>query len=271
MILEDCKARGRDLSMAWIDYKKAYDSVPHSWLIRCLDLYKINAPIKNFLATQMKKWKMNITLKHANGDMQIPDVKIRRGIFQGDSLSPLLFCIAIDPLSKIIKKENIGYSLSRSRKKTDQAMELISHLLFMDDLKLYAGNEKGLDILIRKVHAFSRDIGMEFGLEKCAKSVIKKGKKVPGQNLEIEDGKFVEDLEHDKTYKYLGIEENHTLEHKQLRKKATQEYIRRLKKICRSELSSKHKIATINQMALPVLTYGFGIGSLTGHRSKLAT
>ena len=100
---------------------------------------------------------------------------------------------------------------------------------------------------------------MEFGLEKCAKSVIKKGKKVPGQNLEIEDGKFVEDLEHDKTYKYLGIEENHTLEHKQLRKKATQEYIRRLKKICRSELSSKHKIAAINQMALPVLTYGFGI------------
>ena len=97
MILEDCKARGRDLSMAWIDYKKAYDSVPHSWLIRCLDLYKINAPIKNFLATQMKKWKMNITLKHANGDMQIPDVKIRRGIFQEDSLSPSLFCIAIHP------------------------------------------------------------------------------------------------------------------------------------------------------------------------------
>ena len=44
-----------------------------------------------------------------------------------------------------------------------------------------------------------------------------------------------------------------------MRKKATQEYIRRLKKICRSELSSKHKIAAINQMALPVLTYGFGI------------
>jgi len=97
--------------------------------------------------------------------MQIPDVKIRRGIFQGDSLSPLLFCIAIDPLSKIIKNENIGYSLSKSRKKADKAQELISHLLFMDDLKLYAADEKGLEKLIRKVHAFSRDIGMEFGLD----------------------------------------------------------------------------------------------------------
>ena len=66
--------------MAWVDYKKAYDSVPHSWLIRCLDLYKISPTIKKFLAHQMKKWKTNITLKHNNGDMQIPDVKIRRGI-----------------------------------------------------------------------------------------------------------------------------------------------------------------------------------------------
>ena len=39
----------------------------------------------------------------------------------------------------------------------------------------------------------------------------------------------------------------------------TQENIWRLKKICRSELSLKHKIANINQMALPVLIYGFGI------------
>ena len=70
-------------------------------------------------------------------------------------------------------------------------------------------------------------------------------KKVPGQRLEIEEGKFVEDLEHDATYKYLGIEENCTFEHKNLRRKATQEYLRRLKKICRSELSAKHKITAI--------------------------
>ena len=38
-----------------------------------LELYKINAPIKHFLANKMK---MNITLKHTNGDMQISDVKI---------------------------------------------------------------------------------------------------------------------------------------------------------------------------------------------------
>ena len=108
--------------------------------------------------------------------------------------------------------------------------------------------DMGLDHL--RVHEMKEGKQREKGLEKfmhslkiCwAKSVTKRGKKVPGQNLEIEDRKFVEDLEYDKAYKYLGIEENHTQE-------------RKLKKIYRSELSSKHKIAAINQMALPVLTF----------------
>ena len=258
-ILEDCKRRARNLSMAWVDYKKAYDSVPHSWIIRCLDMYKINPAIKEFLKSQMQKWTMNIKLKHTEGEIHLPDVKVKRGIFQGDSLSPLLFCIAIDPLSKLIKKESIGYSLGKSRKKSDKMKDLISHLLFMDDLKLFAEDEKGIERLIEVVHTFSRDIGMEFGLDKCAKCTIKKGVKTKGDRIEIEEGKFVEDLEKDADYKYLGIEENATLEHRKLREKARKEYIRRLKKICRSELSPKNKIVAINQKAIPVLSYGFGI------------
>ena len=42
--------------------------------------------------------------------------------------------------------------------------EKINHLLFMDDLKLYSRIEKGLDSLVQTVHAFSEDIGMEFGI-----------------------------------------------------------------------------------------------------------
>jgi hypothetical protein len=31
-ILKDCKKRRNNLNMAWIDYQKAFDSVPHSWI-----------------------------------------------------------------------------------------------------------------------------------------------------------------------------------------------------------------------------------------------
>ena len=32
MIMREVKMRKRNLSMAWIDYKKAYDMLPHSWI-----------------------------------------------------------------------------------------------------------------------------------------------------------------------------------------------------------------------------------------------
>ena len=46
----------------------------------------------------------------------------------------------------------------------------------MDDLKLYSGNEKELDSLVQTLRIFSKDIGMEFGIENCAMLVIEKGK-----------------------------------------------------------------------------------------------
>ena len=106
--------------MAWVDYKKAFDSVPHSWILRCLELYKINKEIRTFLKDQLTKWRTTIILNHNEGQIKIPQVKIQRGIFQGDSLSSLLFCLIMDPLSKIIKEYDIGYDLGKSKKKEQE-------------------------------------------------------------------------------------------------------------------------------------------------------
>ena len=53
----------------------------------------------------------------------------------------------------------------------------LNHLLFMDDLKIYAETDQKLNQLIEAVREFSSDIKMEFGLDKCSKCTIKKGKK----------------------------------------------------------------------------------------------
>ena len=41
-ILQECKRREKNLCMAWIDYQKALDRVPHSWIIKSLELNGIN-------------------------------------------------------------------------------------------------------------------------------------------------------------------------------------------------------------------------------------
>ena len=206
----------------------------------------------------MTKWNTDITLRHTKGEINIPNVKIRRGIYQGDSLSPLLFCLTLDPLSKLLKSNNIGYNLSTDLGK-DAAKKIINHLLFMDDLKLYADSDENLNKLVQIVEKFSKDIHMDFGLDKCSKCTMKQGKKVETDDIQLSDGGHIVDLENDSTYKYLGIEESASIEHKRMRTKIQEEYLRRVKKICKSDLTTKNKVTAINQLAVSSVTYGFGI------------
>ena len=75
----------------------------------------------------------------------------------------------------------------------------------MDDLKLYSRSEKGLESLRQTVRVFSEDIGMEFGIEKCATLVMEKGKIVKSVGIELPDGKVIKSLHEGESYKYLGI------------------------------------------------------------------
>ena len=57
----------------------------------------------------------------------------------------------------------------------------------------------------------------EFGLDKCAKIVLKGGKLVHSQNLILDFNKEIQELEQGKTYKYLGNEESEGMQHQQMK------------------------------------------------------
>ena len=97
-ILENCKKRKKNLSTAWIDYKKAFDSVPYSWILKCLQVYNIHPVLITFIEESMSQWKTNMTLVHKEGVLETGWIRIKRGMFQGDSLSPLLFTMSLNPL-----------------------------------------------------------------------------------------------------------------------------------------------------------------------------
>ena len=94
--------------MAWIDSKKAYDMVPHSWIIKCLDLFGVAENIKSLLVDSMEKWKVMLY----SGNSELGEVEIKRGIFQKDSLSLLVLVLALIPLSLILRKANAAYEFS---------------------------------------------------------------------------------------------------------------------------------------------------------------
>ena len=69
------------------------DSVPHSWILKTLEKYRFNEklPVIKFMETSMSNWKTTMKLSYNDGCITTDQIKIKRGIFQGHSFSPLLF------------------------------------------------------------------------------------------------------------------------------------------------------------------------------------
>ena len=120
------------MSCAWTDCKKAFDNVPYEWMLRSLELFKVSPRVVGFQKHNMKNWKIKLILTHESGTLMSDN------IFQGDSLSPLLFCISLIPLSLELNSSGYGYKIGT---------EWITHLLYMDDLNLYAKNDSELFFL----------------------------------------------------------------------------------------------------------------------------
>ena len=104
-VLKKAKRCKRNLSMAWVDYRKAYDLVPHSWLLKIMDLTKVAGNLGKLIRNSIGMWETELT---CNGE-SLCEVKIKRGIFQGDSLSPLLFVMAMIPLTFLLRRETFGF------------------------------------------------------------------------------------------------------------------------------------------------------------------
>ena len=116
----------------------------------------------------------------------------------------------------------------------------------MDDLKLYSRSEKGLDSLVQTVRVFSEDIGMEFGIEKCAVLAMEKGKIVMSVGIELRDGKTIKSLQESESYKYLGILDADKFLEEKMKLNVSKEYIRRLRKVLKSKLNGGNLVCGVN-------------------------
>lgn len=86
--------------MVWMEHRKAFDSIPHPWIESTLKIYHI-------LIVTMKNVKTILIIKTVEGPLESNEININMGIFQGESLSPLLFCMSL--LSHELEQSGQGY------------------------------------------------------------------------------------------------------------------------------------------------------------------
>ena len=118
--------------------------------------------------------------------------------------------------------------------------------MYMDDIKLFAKNEKELETLIHAVRIYSQDIGIEFGIEKCTMLVMKSGKRHLTDGMELPNQDKIRTLAETETCKYLGILEADTIKQVEMKEKIQKEYPRRTRKLLETKLSCWNLIKGIN-------------------------
>ena len=125
----------------------------------------------------------------------------------------------------------------------------------MDDIKVFAKNEKELETLIHAVRIYTQDIGLEFGIEKCALLVMKSGRRHMTDGMELPNHDEIRTLGENETYKYLGMLEDDTIKQVEMKDKIRKEYLRRTRKLLETKLSSRILIKGINAWAVSLVRY----------------
>lgn len=181
---------------------------------------------------------------------------VRYGIMQGDTLSPPLFCCNLIPMSYRLRHDVPVYRMSNGLG--------ISHILYMEDLKIYAQTEHHMNLAIEAVIEEAGAVGLEINPAKCSRCRVKKGRPPPqnGQtNIPL--------LGSPESYKYLGLTQLQRPTHAQLLDKATDKCIKTIERALRSNLTIRQKVDAINMCAIPTWKYVIG-HFVYGHGKFLA-
>ena len=133
--------------------KKAYDMIPQ-WYLK---MYKISDKVTKLITEAIKNGKRKNFNWGTNPKWYLPGRCTFTTCNSGNvTRSHTEICTG-------------GYKFTESQEK-------IKHLMYMDDIKLVAKNVKEWETLIQTIRIYSRNTGIEFGIEKRAMLTIKSAK-----------------------------------------------------------------------------------------------
>ena len=166
-------------------------------------------------------------------------------------ISPLLFVVAMIPVTIILRTLKQGYSFGKEYRS-------LNHLLFIDDLMPYGSNDNEIDRLVKGEKIMSGDNGMQFGFDICAVLKTKRGKQVHCEGIYLGDGVVIEGTDEER-YKYLRILARDDICQEKMKEKVQKEHYKRVRAVLKSKLNGGNVINAIDIWAVAKVWYGTAI------------
>ena len=244
-LMEKCREYQIPLCIGFVDYKKAFDSIETAAILNALREFGVEEKYVKIVDVITKECYAEIDFS-----AEPCRIDIKKGVRQGDTISPKLFVTTLESLFRRMKW-NEGISIDG---------ENLTHLLFADDCVLFAKNAEELKRMMTKLQHESRKIGLEMN---ASKTKWMRNEFANAASIVIE-GKEIEEVSE---YVYLGHMVNRSYSSPGeigRRKRAGWIAFNRIKTSLLDEgLSMKVKRDLFNSTVIPAMTYAAECWSTT--------
>lgn len=243
------------LSIAWVDYTKAFDSIPHQYIFWILKTINISERIIDLIKALFRKLTLVYEGRNNGKLIKSKPLQVKNGVPQGDTLSPLLFCLCISPISHFLNEPmnlppyHTSHGMVRGIPRNTISY---NHLFYVDDLVLfYRGDDLNVFTnVIAKLTSLSLDIGLTLNIEKSAQYHTNR----PGVPDNITTLPTIGARD---AYTYLGIDKSQLVNEEVIFTKLSEGIRSETYNIWKSELTFSQKVTAYNQAVISKAKYVF--------------
>ncbi len=246
-MMQHAKANRKTLHLTFFDLEDAFGSVQHQLIMHGFQRFDIPVPIQNYI----KELYDNISGKVVTKDWTSSEFKFKKGVYQGDPLSPIIFLMSFNPiLEKLSSYKERGYCLNDHN---------IITTPFADDFNLCTTNRRTHQKLINEISEWTKSMKLKLKPVKCKSFSIVSGKSTP-ISFTL-DGIAMDTIEKE-PHKFLGSQitsgkQEETYQH------VHKHFLSRLEKIDALLLRGEYKVRILKDYLLPACRFILTVHELT--------
>lgn len=227
-----------ELHIIFIDFRSAFDSINRQKMIEGLETLKVPRKLKILIEAILQNTKAKIRYLGTLTE----EIKINKGVKQGDSISPTLFNMVLENVMRKAKLNNKNIITNE-----------IQAVAYADDVTILAKTREQLINAVNKLETEAGKVGLEINQEKTKYMRIARQDERGIDHLRTQKHIF----ETVSSLNYLGVTIGHTSKER-IRERLQKGYrtFGRNKKLLRSKnISKKNKIKIYKTLIRPVIAY----------------
>ena len=274
--LEDAKHTRRNIYLMYVDFSSAFNTVDHDKLLQLM--WDMGFPWHAVQAVRSLYTGATTVIKTPFGETD--DIDIERGTLQGDTLSPFLFLLFIEPLLRWLHMGGKGYKHG-CLPEEDRAKYACSAPAYADDLAVVCNSVGDLARQADKIGRFLQWSGMKVNPKKCGATGMLYGSAATGHldgplhrntiqalQRQLAQIRLAGDTvpfyhPHNEPYKYLGVWLTPSLNWQHQMTNMVETVVDKTEAILRCPASPKQKLQLIHTLLKPYIRYSLSTGAYT--------